>query len=71
MWQKIKCLLGFHKWICPCEDGHCKASEGITDDCYNCEFGHELEGCMWCKHCLEVKKNDSVDVYKHCGKVKR
>lgn len=58
MWQKIKCLLGFHKWICPCEDGHCKASEGITDDCYNCEFGHGLEGCMWCEYCLKVKNDD-------------
>lgn len=49
MWQKIKCWLGWHKWIFVCLE--CKKAK-----CKGCIFSKKEKSRLYCKHCGEVKK---------------
>ena len=56
MWQKIKCLLGWHEW--ETIEYSCKLNE-------RCAW-FEDSGYIVCRDCQDNEK-----VCKHCGKVKR
>lgn len=57
MWQKIKCWLGWHKWI----DKDKNVVGWCTAKTLKCSV---YVGCSWCPYYHRNK-------CKHCGKVKR